>query len=261
MGFLDDISATFNRGAAATGRTAKTIKLKGQIADVNRRRQSLAAQLGALLYDQFKDDEAVRGGYEELFAGIAACDEERAGYQAEIEEIEAEAAAASEAAKTLECPHCHTRVAKSDLFCSGCGMPIEQIRAAAEERAAREAAAVTSCPRCGAPVGDDDLFCTACGARIDDVPAAEIVQVESVEQIDEPEEAPAAEAAGADAEGAGAGCAGADPAGADADVASNDGGSFACGEAPCEGAVGVADDGDDQADEDPKDEKPENPRA
>lgn len=186
MGFFDDISATFNRGADAAGRTAKTIKIKGQIADVNRRRQSFAAQLGALLYDRFKDDSAVREDFEELFAAIAGCDEERAGYQAELDEIEAEAAAASEAAKTVECPVCHTRISVSDRYCCGCGKPVEEIKA---EEAARtqETAAGSQCPKCGAPASDDDLFCTACGARIDDVPAAEIVQVESVERLEEPD--------------------------------------------------------------------------
>ena len=192
MGFFDDITATFNRGADAAGRTARTLKLKGQISDANKRRASFAAQLGAIMYDRFKDDPAAREGCEELFAGIAACDEERAGYQAEIDAIEAEAAAASEAAKTLECPKCHTRVSGGDLFCSGCGMPVEEIKAAAVARAEEEAAGSAMCPKCGAPIGDDDLFCTACGARIDDVPAAEIVNVEAIEKIEEP--APVADA-------------------------------------------------------------------
>ena len=160
MGFFDDITATFNRGADAAGRTARTLKLKGQISDANKRRASFAAQLGAIMYERFKDDAAAREGCEELFAGIAACDEERAGYQAEIDAIEAEAAAASEAAKTLECPKCHTRVSGGDLFCSGCGMPVEEIKAAAAARAEEEAAGPAFCPKCGAPVGDDDLFCT-----------------------------------------------------------------------------------------------------
>lgn len=200
MGFLDDISATFNRGADAAGRTARTIKLKGQIADVNRRRHSLAAQLGALLYERCKDDPAMREGCEELFAGITACDEERAGYQAEVDAIEEEAAAATEAARTLECPNCHTRVSLGDRFCSGCGTPIDEIKAAAEARAEEEAAGPAMCPQCGAPVGDDDLFCTACGARVDDVPEAVIVQVESVERIEKPAAGDEGVPGGSDAE-------------------------------------------------------------
>lgn len=205
MGLFDDISARFNRGADAAGRTARSLKLKGQIAEVNKRRQSLAAQLGAIMYERLKEDEAARGGCEELFDGIAACDEERARCQAAIEAIEAEAAAANAAAKTLECPRCRTRVSAGDLFCSGCGMPVEEIKAAVAARAEEEAAGAAMCSRCGAPVSDDDVFCTVCGARLDDVPAAEIVQVESVGEeaaqadADMPSQEDAVDATGAQA--------------------------------------------------------------
>lgn len=189
MGFLDDISATFNKGADVAGRTAKTLKLKGQLAEVNRRRQSLAAQLGASLYDATKDDPAFREGREDLYDSIAACDEERAGYQAEIERIEAEAAAAAEAANILECTNCHAKVSASDRFCSGCGTPVAEIKEKLHEMAEAAEAAATgaTCSKCGASVGEGDVFCTACGARIDDIPAAEIVSVESVERVEAPQ--------------------------------------------------------------------------
>lgn len=81
-----------------------------------KRRQALAAQLGASLYDATKDDPTFRAGREAIYDGIAAIDAERAGYQAEIDRIEAEAQAA---AVRYTCPFCGSSVAVSDLFCSG----------------------------------------------------------------------------------------------------------------------------------------------
>lgn len=185
MGLLDDISATLNRGTEAAGRTARTMKLKSQIADITRRRQSLAAQLGASLYEVTRDDPSLREGREELYDAIAAVDDERAACEAEIERLEAESAAAAEAARTIECTNCHARVSMTDRFCSGCGKPVDEIKAelrAAEERAAEAAAANAggTCANCGAPVGNDDQFCTACGARIVPPQEVELVGVESV---------------------------------------------------------------------------------
>ncbi len=60
MGFLDDVQSTFNRGVAGASRTASVVKLKGQLNDALKRRQGLAAQLGASLYEQTKEDPAFR---------------------------------------------------------------------------------------------------------------------------------------------------------------------------------------------------------
>ena len=72
MGLLDDVQSTINRGVAATGRTARVVKLKSQMTDSLKRRQNLAAQLGASLYDATKDNDEFRAGREGLYDGIAA---------------------------------------------------------------------------------------------------------------------------------------------------------------------------------------------
>ena len=51
MGFFDDIQASMNRGMASAGRAVDTQKIKMQMNDAAKRRQALAAQLGASLYD------------------------------------------------------------------------------------------------------------------------------------------------------------------------------------------------------------------
>lgn len=179
MGFLDSVQSSLNRAAASTGRATTAMQLRGQIKDSIKRRQQLAAQLGASLYDVTKDNPELRAGREPLFDGIAACDAERAQCEAQIAQLEAEDAAASAAAQVYTCPRCQSRVAATDLFCSGCGLPIADVKAAYAQQqayyapqaptgapAAGAPAAGATCPNCGAPVTPGDAFCMSCGTKL-----------------------------------------------------------------------------------------------
>lgn len=171
MGLFDNVTAAARRGSAAAERTARKVRLQAQLADLNKRRQGLAAQLGASLYEITRDDEAFRAGREGLYGDIAACDAERDELKAQIARIEAEAAAEAAAVRSFPCGVCGARMAESDLFCSGCGASAEEARAAARRAAAEapagaEAAGGSACPFCGAPVGEGDLFCMGCGSQL-----------------------------------------------------------------------------------------------
>lgn len=171
MGFLDDVQASLNRGVAGANRGVESMKLKSQLSDANKRRSQLAAQLGASLYDATKDDAAFRTGREQLYDGIAQIDMERATIQAQLDEIDRQAAASAQAATTLECPFCHTRMSATDLFCSGCGKPMAEVQAAlaavpAPAPAPTAPAAAPTCPNCGAPVNEGDVFCMSCGTKL-----------------------------------------------------------------------------------------------
>ena len=177
MGFLDSLQSSVNRGMAATGRATSTMKLKAQMSEALKRRQALAAQLGASLYDVTKDDANLRAGREALYDGIAACDAERAQCQAEIERLEAESAAATAANSSYVCPFCGSHVVTTDLFCSGCGKPMAEITAALSAQQQAPAAPVApvpgaaACPQCGAPVNAGDVFCMSCGYNLAAAPA------------------------------------------------------------------------------------------
>lgn len=179
MSFFDDLQNSINRGVAGANRTGNTIKLKAQLSEAMKRRQTLAAQLGASLYDATKDDPTFRAGREAIYDGIAAIDAERAGYQAEIDRIEAEAQAAQAAAVRYTCPFCGSSVAASDLFCSGCGKPMAEIEAAITKQRTSgiatavvpDASSAATCPQCGAPINEGDMFCMSCGAKLE--PASE----------------------------------------------------------------------------------------
>ena len=173
MGFLDDVQASVNRGVVGANRGVESMKLKNQMNDAMKRRQQLAAQLGASLYEVTREDAALRSGREALYDGIAAIDQERDAIQAQLDELERQAAAAAQAAASIECPFCHTRISATDMFCCGCGKPMAEIQAAyaaaqavpAEPEPA-PAAAQAVCPACGSPVNEGDAFCMNCGAKL-----------------------------------------------------------------------------------------------
>ena len=167
MGIFDNVSAAVNRGTAATARATRKMKLQGQLGDVNKRRQGLAAQLGASLYEVTKDNPELREGRESLYDGIASCDVERENLQRELAEIEQLAAASAAAVHTFNCCVCGARMSEADLFCSGCGTPVEQARprpVAQTYAAAPQTGPV--CPACNAPIEEGDAFCMNCGASL-----------------------------------------------------------------------------------------------
>lgn len=204
MGFLDSLQSSVNRGMAATGRATSTMKLKAQMSEALKRRQALAAQLGASLYDVTKDDANLRAGREALYDGIAACDAERAQCQVEIERLEAESAAATAANSYYVCPFCGSHVVTTDLFCSGCGKPMAEITAALSAQQQAPAAPVApvsgaACPQCGAPVNAGDVFCMSCGYNLAAAPASAAVAASdpepAVAPVPEPAVAPVPEPA------------------------------------------------------------------
>lgn len=167
MGFFDEVSSTFSRGMSAAGRSATVAKLNAQLNSLLKQRQGLAAQLGASLYEVTKSDPHLVAGRESLYEGIAQIDAQRAQIQQQLDQIKAEQEAAAAAAHTLRCPSCGAYVSATDRFCSGCGMPVEQI-VTMQQRVPEPPvyASSTPCPVCGAPVQEGDSFCMNCGSRL-----------------------------------------------------------------------------------------------
>ena len=174
MGFLDDVQASLNRGVAGANRGVESLKIKNQMNDAMKRRQQLAGQLGASLYEVTKDDPTFRTGREQLYDGIAQIDAERASLQAQLDEIERQNAASQQTATVVVCPFCHTRISASDMFCAGCGKSMAEIMAASNTAAPAAAPTPAApvegpvCPKCGAPVNEGDAFCMSCGQKLDE---------------------------------------------------------------------------------------------
>lgn len=164
MSLLDNITSAVNKGAATATRTAEKAKLNSKINEINKRRQQLAAQLGASLYEATAADPAYRAGREGLYESIASCDAEREACRLQIAQLDAQIQ--NEA--SLNCPICGALITASDLFCSGCGTSIEQIR----DQSQLQGVPVQTddqpdsfcCSECGAMLSAGDMFCMSCGA-------------------------------------------------------------------------------------------------
>ena len=126
MGFLDDLTATLNRGASVTAKTANVLKLKAQIADLNNQRRNLCAGLGAALYDRTRGDTAFTAGLEDFYSGIENCDQRIQDLQRQVEKVEAEGPAqVNTRSKWMKtCATCGYSLNASDVFCSRCGTPV-----------------------------------------------------------------------------------------------------------------------------------------
>ena len=137
MGLFDNVQHAFNRGMHVSNRSTQVMRLRHQQEDLLRQRQGLAAQLGASLYEETAQNPAFRQGRESLYDGIAAIDQERQALQQEIDRLEAEryAEAQAAAAPPLRCPRCGASIPANDLFCSGCGLPVKQIKANMQQAA------------------------------------------------------------------------------------------------------------------------------
>lgn len=180
MGFLDNVTSAMNRGTATAERTMNTARLKGELKNLRAQRHELAAQLGASLYDAVKDDEAFRVGRERLFDEIAEIDRQRAAVEAEIAALEEQAVSAQAASIVYTCPKCGSKVAATHSFCSGCGLPIEQVTSMANQQNEEAIASGIVCATCGAPMADGDLFCMSCGARREEEPGTQMDGAEDV---------------------------------------------------------------------------------
>ena len=162
MGFLDTVTAALNKGTVSAKRTGRLAQLKLQANELMRQRRDLTAQLGASLYETVREMPELREGREQLFQNIEDIDAKRVKIDAEIAEIEAEIEAQRESTMTFKCPSCGTDVSSTDMFCSGCGISIAEVKAA---YAAPEPADAPTCQVCGATLSESDRFCIVCGAK------------------------------------------------------------------------------------------------
>lgn len=134
MGILDDLSSAFSKAQAGATRFADSASLKFKLGEADRKRRDYMAQLGESLYGMVCNDPALKAGREEILAGIAQCEADKAQAQAELDRIAKEAAEAK--AATLVCPTCGSALTQGASFCSTCGTrvaAVEQPSAAAQQ--------------------------------------------------------------------------------------------------------------------------------
>ena len=101
MGILDDLSSAFSKAQAGATRFADSASLKFKLGEADRKRRDYMAQLGESLYSMVCNDPALKAGREEILAGIAQCEADKAQAQAELDRIAKEAAEAKARTKKI----------------------------------------------------------------------------------------------------------------------------------------------------------------
>lgn len=191
MGFLDamggQLSETFNRGGAVAQRAARTMKLRSEIADLRRKRDDAAMQLGRAIYPLLASYPDLADVSRGPLNAMRTADQQIEVLEQELRVIEKEAVGAESVRAARQshwpsnyifstetvftCPECGAELSDADRFCRVCGKPIEEMHAesAATSHTDDEVKGLV-CPSCGEPIDDSDIFCMSCGFRLDRVP-------------------------------------------------------------------------------------------
>ncbi|MCL2889580.1 MAG: zinc ribbon domain-containing protein [Eggerthellaceae bacterium] len=169
MGILDDAGGLINRGVASAGRGTRSISLKAQVSDLNKRRETLASQLGAALYEETRNDPQFRTPYEGLYVSIETLDQQKEALLLELKNLEIQAQLANAPQQAaggpawIVCPTCGKQLSVEDAFCSGCGMGMAAIKQQ-----------MRLCGNCGLALDSSDLFCVGCGQPVP--PVAQVAE-------------------------------------------------------------------------------------
>ncbi len=188
MGFLDDISVAFSKGASRVEDGAKTLKLKTDLADARNRRDRMMGELGRQVYPLIADKPEFVEGREELFSDIAAVDGEITGIENQIAEVERAAAerkaqeeaaaqqraAAEAAAQQRAAAQAAAAQSAAQAVSQATGAPMPAGYATVSQPAA------AACLQCGADVAVGAAFCSNCGAKLEAPAAAPVAASDSV---------------------------------------------------------------------------------
>jgi len=184
MGLLDEAGNLFSKGVASAQKGTRTISLKNQMNDLNKRRDSLTSELGSSLFEETRYDPKFREPRESLYASIESIDLQKVSILAELANIELQAqmAATNQQAPldatqpTITCPTCSRPVLIDDTFCPGCGTNLTTVKADVgsddtEDDSEESPAPPTKkkpgfCTNCGCENIAKTAFCRNCGEKL-----------------------------------------------------------------------------------------------
>lgn len=160
---FEKIKKTIDRGVVTAGVQSTTYlessKLRSMIDRVQESIQQAKIEMGNVVYTNWKSGAENAAYIEGVCANIRKMEEEIAGYEAQIAELQAEkerllnGTAAAVPTNGIVCS-CGQVNSPDSKFCSGCGKPVE-----VPVQTARV------CANCGAEVAEGALFCANCGTK------------------------------------------------------------------------------------------------
>lgn len=166
MAFIDDLSAKLNRaGNAAVQKTQEVTelaRLNGQINTDNQKIQSIFTQIGNLYFRKFKNNPDP--DFRKYISEIISLEKDLEGCQNRILEIKS----------LILCPNCHAAIAAGSVFCSECGVRVDQ-------PSLHESSRSLTCPNCHTVLAPGIKFCPKCGINVQSMPSTDEIRLNESE--------------------------------------------------------------------------------
>lgn len=134
MDSMDHTSIVTSESMGESADVTSAARVRLELADLSRRRQTLMAQLGEAVFERTHTDALARKDDEFLYAAIESLDKTRIELQETLDRLrEGGAQDASMTSMTaLTCPSCGSEVMRGDLFCMTCGIRLVETKQAEE---------------------------------------------------------------------------------------------------------------------------------
>jgi len=158
--FFKKITSSIDKSIKAVSSKGKelieTIKLKGEIKDVQNSIQSAFQTLGKKAFEMLNRDALNEDELRLDQKEIASLFRKLTELENAIKQVEFEALKIRYGAEVIMCPKCGAHNKSDAKFCMSCGSVI------AEEKPEGK-----TCPTCGASVKEGAKFCMRCGGKIE----------------------------------------------------------------------------------------------
>lgn len=156
MAFLDGVKGKISKAGYSTMQKAKDLseitKLNMAVSESETKINELYGEIGYKVYCAYRENplEEVKeeiGQIRELEEAMEAC-------KIQIQAINV----------MNTCPRCGAKIKPEMMFCSSCGMKLQNDPPQEEETKERPA----FCSECGTPLDAETKFCTVCGHKIEE---------------------------------------------------------------------------------------------
>lgn len=126
MAFFDKLSAAARQAGDKANTAIEIGKLNMKIKSENANIEQFKAQIGDLLWAQYKEGTVTDPQVIALCESIAAANETIEGLEAKIGELKSEGSAPAPAQPTeRHCPQCGAVIADDARFCNSCGVRLD----------------------------------------------------------------------------------------------------------------------------------------
>jgi DNA-directed RNA polymerase subunit RPC12/RpoP len=157
MAFLENLGKKVGEAAQAaakkSGELVEVTKLNVNINSEEDKVQKLYAQIGKIIYEQYRASGVAQDDIKEACEEITVHEQNIKSLKEKISEVKG----------TKNCISCGAEMEKEQIFCAKCGAKNE---AAPVYSAEPQQTASAICPACGATLAAGSVFCTACGSKI-----------------------------------------------------------------------------------------------